>query len=41
VKEIRRNRLTIKAIQRKNNNRKEETEDLEGRRKEIAFLLSR
>jgi len=41
VKEKRRNRLKIKAIQRKNNNRKKEPADLEGRAIEIAFLLSR
>jgi len=41
VKEIKRNRLRIKAIQRKNNNRKKEPADFEGRAIEIAFLLSR
>jgi hypothetical protein len=41
VNEIRRNRLKIKAIKRKNNNRKKKPADLEGTAIEIAFLLSR
>ena len=38
MKEIRRNRLEIKAIQRKNNNRKKVPTGLEGRAIEIAFF---